>query len=51
MILSLFLCGWEEHKVLLNMTKMSFSKCLASLVVGSNKKRLNINEQNLYDNH
>jgi hypothetical protein len=50
MILSLFLCGWEKHKVLLNMSKMNFSKCLAGLVVGSNKKRLNIDEQNLYEN-
>jgi hypothetical protein len=49
MILSLFLCGWEECNFLLNMTKMNFSKCLTGLVVGFNKKRLNVDEQNLYD--
>jgi len=49
MILSFFLCGWEERNFLLNMTKMKFSKCLAGLMVVSNKKRLNVDEQNLYD--
>jgi len=28
---------------------MIFSKCLACSVVGSNKKILNVDEQNLYD--
>jgi hypothetical protein len=40
---------WEEHKVLLNMTKMNFPESLGGLVVGSNiKKLLNIDEQSLY---
>lgn len=48
-VLSLFLCGWEEHKVLLNVTKMNFSESLGGLAVGSNiKKLLNIDEQSLY---